>query len=71
MPGVTLYSTLEPCAMCAGAAVNARLPRLVWAAADPKAGAGGSLLNVLDHPHLNHRVAVKHGVLAKEAAAQM
>jgi tRNA(adenine34) deaminase len=67
--GVTLYTTLEPCAMCAGAMVNARLPRLVWAADDPKAGAGGSALDVLNHPRLNHRVQVTRGVLAEESAA--
>lgn len=67
--GVTLYTTLEPCTMCAGAMVNARLPRLVWAADDPKAGAGGSVLDVLNHPRLNHRVQVTRGVLAEESAA--
>lgn len=66
---VTLYCTLEPCAMCAGAMVLARLPRLVYAAADPKAGAGGSVLNLLTHPQLNHHVAVEHGPFAQAAAA--
>lgn len=66
---VTLYCTLEPCAMCAGAMVLARLPRLVYAAPDPKAGAAGSVMNLLAHPQLNHRVAVTGGVLAEEAAA--
>jgi len=69
LEGVTLYCTLEPCAMCAGAMVLARLPRLVFAAPDPKAGAAGSVLNLLDHPQLNHRVEVTGGVLADEAAA--
>ena len=69
LDGVTLYCTLEPCAMCAGAMVLARLPRLVYATADPKAGAGGSVLDVLNHPQLNHRVAVESGLLAEEAAA--
>jgi tRNA(adenine34) deaminase len=69
--GVTLYCTLEPCVMCAGAMVQARLPMLVWAADDPKAGAGGSVLNILTHPRLNHRVEVVRGVLADEAAAQI
>jgi tRNA(adenine34) deaminase len=69
--GVTLYCTLEPCAMCAGAMVQARLPRLVWAADDPKAGAGGSVLNLLQHEQLNHRVEVIRGVLEEEAQAQL
>ena len=66
---VTLYCTLEPCAMCAGAMVLARLPRLVYGTVDPKAGAGGSVLDLLNHPRLNHRVEVMGGVLADEAAA--
>jgi tRNA(adenine34) deaminase len=65
---VTLYCTLEPCAMCAGAMILARLPRLVYAAPDPKAGAGGSVIDLLNHPQLNHRVAVTDGVLADESA---
>lgn len=68
---VTLYCTLEPCAMCAGAMVLARLPRLVCAAIDPKAGAGGSIMDVVRHPQLNHRVEVDYGILADEAAAQL
>jgi tRNA(adenine34) deaminase len=68
---VTLYCTLEPCAMCAGAMIQARLPRLVWAADDPKAGAGGSVLDLLDHDQLNHRVEVVKGVLADEAQEQI
>ncbi len=71
LEGVTLYCTLEPCAMCAGAMVLARLPRLVYAAPDPKAGAGGSVLNVLQHPQLNHQVEVATGLLADEAAAYL
>jgi len=67
--GVTLYCTLEPCAMCAGAMVQARLPRLVYAADDPKAGAAGSVLDLLSHDRLNHRVEVVRGVLADEAGA--
>jgi tRNA(adenine34) deaminase len=63
-----LYVTLEPCAMCAGAIVLARVPRVVYAAADPKAGAAGSVLDVLAEPRLNHRPAVTGGVLATEAA---
>jgi len=69
LEGVTLYCTLEPCAMCAGAMVLARLPRLVYGAHDPKAGAAGSVLDLLGHPQLNHRVAVRGGVLAEECAA--
>jgi tRNA(adenine34) deaminase len=69
--GVTLYCTLEPCAMCAGAMIQARLPRLVWAADDPKAGAGGSVVNLLQHERLNHRVEVIHGVLEEDAQAQL
>jgi tRNA(adenine34) deaminase len=71
LPGVTLYCTLEPCAMCAGAMVQARLPRLVYAADDPKAGAGGSLLDLLDYAPFNHQIEVVRGVLADEAAAQI
>jgi tRNA(adenine34) deaminase len=69
LEGVTLYSTLEPCAMCAGAMVLARLPRLVYAAPDPKAGAGGSIMNLLRHDLLNHQVDVSGGILADEAGA--
>jgi len=66
--GVTIYVTLEPCAMCAGAMIHARLDRLVYAAADPKAGACGSVLEVLNHPKLNHQMEVEQGILADEAA---
>jgi tRNA(adenine34) deaminase len=66
--GCTLYVTLEPCSMCAGAMIHARVNRLVFATADPKAGACGSVLNVLNHPQLNHQMAVETGVLADEAA---
>jgi tRNA(adenine34) deaminase len=62
----TLYVTLEPCAMCAGAIVLARLGRLVYGATDPKAGACGSVLDVIGEKRLNHRVPVVHGVLAGE-----
>lgn len=65
--GCTLYVTLEPCAMCAGAMVHARVDRLVFAAADPKAGACGSVLEVLNHPRLNHQMLVERGILAEEA----
>ena len=63
-----MYVTLEPCAMCAGAIVLARVPRLVYAAPDPKAGAAGSVLDVLGEPRLNHRPDVAGGLLADEAA---
>jgi tRNA(adenine34) deaminase len=66
--GCTLYVTLEPCAMCSGAMIHARLARLVFAAADPKAGAAGSVLAVLNHPQLNHQMQVDHGLLAEESA---
>jgi tRNA(adenine34) deaminase len=69
--GVTLYCTLEPCPMCAGAMIQARLERLIWAADDLKAGAAGSMMNLLDHPGVNHRVAYLRGVLAEEAGAQL
>jgi tRNA(adenine34) deaminase len=63
----TLYVTLEPCAMCAGAIVLSRIPRLVYAAADPKAGMCGSLENLVQDPRLNHRVQLTSGVLAEES----
>ncbi|MEO8585634.1 MAG: tRNA adenosine(34) deaminase TadA [Acidobacteriota bacterium] len=66
LDGCTLYVTLEPCAMCAGAMVLARLPRLVYGASDPKAGFVGSLGDLVRHPHLNHRVDVTKDVLAAE-----
>ena len=65
----TLYVTLEPCAMCAGAIVLARVPRVVYGCTDPKAGAAGSVLDVLREPRLNHRPAVTAGVLAAECSA--
>ena len=64
-----IYVTLEPCAMCAGAIVLARVPRVVYGTVDPKAGAAGSVLNVLDEPRLNHRPEVAAGLLAEECAA--
>ena len=67
--GCTLYVTLEPCAMCAGAILHARIARLVYAASDPKAGACGSILSVLNHPQLNHRVEVVSGLLSEECGA--
>ena len=64
-----LYVTLEPCAMCAGAIVLARVPRVVFGASDPKAGAAGSVLDVLAQPRLNHRPEVSSGLLGEESAA--
>ena len=68
LEGVTLYCTLEPCPMCAGAMVLARLPRLVYAAIDPKAGAAGSITDITRHHRLNHQVQVERGLFADEAA---
>lgn len=68
LPATTLYVTLEPCAMCAGAIVLARVPRVVFAARDPKAGAAGSVLNVLGERRLNHRPDVVGGVLEQQAS---
>lgn len=64
-----LFVTLEPCAMCAGAMIHARLGRVVYGAADPKAGAAGSVLQVLNHPRLNHQMRVTAGVLAEDCGA--
>jgi tRNA(adenine34) deaminase len=64
---VTLYSTMEPCPMCAGAMVLARVPRLVYAVDDPKSGAAGSVFDIVRSPRLNHQVQVTRGVLAQEA----
>ena len=69
LPGTTLYVTLEPCAMCAGAIVLARIPTVVIGAPDPKAGAAGSVLDVLAEPALNHRPEVRTGVREAECAA--
>ena len=68
LPGTTLFVTLEPCAMCAGAIVLARIPRVVYGTADPKAGAAGSVLDVLGEPALNHRPEVVAGVRQAECA---
>ncbi|HVW48205.1 MAG TPA: tRNA adenosine(34) deaminase TadA [Solirubrobacterales bacterium] len=68
LPDTTLYVTLEPCAMCAGAIVLARIPTVVFAAPDPKAGAAGSVLDILAEPALNHRPQVIAGVGAAESA---
>lgn len=69
--GCTLYVTLEPCAMCAMAAIHARLARVVYAAADPKTGAAGSVFDLIADPRHNHRVAVTGGVLADEAGTML
>ena len=69
LTGTTLYVTLEPCAMCAGAMVHARVQRLVYAATDPRAGAAGSVFNIVQHPALNHRLECSGGVLAEECSS--
>ncbi|MFO1407014.1 MAG: tRNA adenosine(34) deaminase TadA [Steroidobacteraceae bacterium] len=69
LTGTTLYVTLEPCAMCAAAMVHARVARLVYAAADPRAGAAGSVFDIVRHPALNHRLEVDGGVMAEECGA--
>ncbi len=71
LPGCTLYVTLEPCPMCAGAMVQARLERLVFGAYDPKAGAAGTLYDVVRDERLNHRLEVTGGVLEEECAAML
>ena len=68
LPGTTLYVTLEPCAMCAGAIVLARIPTVVFGTADPKAGAAGSILDILSEPALNHRPEVIQGIRQEECA---
>src|SRR5277367_4861781 len=67
LPGCELFVTLEPCAMCAGAMIHARIKRLIYATADPKAGAVHSVLEVLNHPRLNHQMLVASGELAEES----
>jgi len=71
LEGCTLYTTLEPCAMCAGAILHARIARLVYAASDPKAGACGSVLSVMNYPKLNHKVEVVSGLLAEECGTML
>lgn len=66
LPGTTLYVTIEPCSMCAGAIIHARVSRVVFGAAEPRAGAAGSAWNLLQNEKLNHQVALTHGVLAAE-----
>ncbi len=69
LAGTTLYVTIEPCSMCSGAILQARVPRLVYGADDPKGGAVRSCFEILSHPRLNHQVEVTSGVLAAECAA--
>lgn len=71
LSGCTLVVTLEPCSMCAGAILHARVARLVYAASDPKAGACGSVLDVINHPKLNHRVEVSPGLLAEDCSTML
>jgi tRNA(adenine34) deaminase len=66
LTGCELYTTLEPCSMCAGAIIHARVARLVYGTADPKAGAAGSVLDVINHPKLNHQLEITAGVMADE-----
>jgi len=68
LPGCEMFVTIEPCAMCAGALVHARLARLVYGASDPKAGAVTSVLQVLNHPRLNHKMEITAGVLETECS---
>ena len=69
LAGTTLYVTVEPCSMCAGGMIQARVPRLVYGCDDPKGGAVRSCFEMLNHPQLNHRVEVTAGILANECAA--
>ncbi len=71
LPGCTLYVTLEPCAMCAGAILHARLARVVYGASDPKTGACGSVLNLFAEPRLNHHTELQGGVLAEECGTML
>ena len=66
--GCTLFCTIEPCVMCAGAMIHARIARLVYGAADPKAGAAGAVLDVINHPRLNHKMQLTAGVLEPECS---
>lgn len=68
LPGCTLYVTLEPCAMCAGAIIHARIARVVFGAPDPKTGACGSIINLFSEARLNHHTSITSGILAKECA---
>src|SRR6476646_3493000 len=68
LTGCTVVATIEPCSMCAGALIHARVARLVYGASDPKAGAAGSVLQIINHPGLNHRMEVTAGVLSSECS---
>ena len=68
LSGTVLFVTLEPCAMCSGALIHARVDRLVYGAPDPKAGACGSVLSVINHPQLNHEMQVQQGVMGEQSA---
>ena len=71
LPGCELYVTLEPCVMCAGAMMHARLARVVYGAADPKTGAGGSVINLFEQEQLNHHTGISGGVMAEECGAML
>jgi len=71
LPDATMYVTKEPCVMCAGAMVAARMKRLVYGCKDPKGGAAGSVVDIVQNPELNHRIDVTGGVLEEETAAQL
>ena len=71
LPNTTLYVTLEPCAMCAGALIHARVERVVIAAKEPRAGAGGSALNVLQHEAFNHRCEIEFGLMEEQSASML
>jgi tRNA(adenine34) deaminase len=71
IPGATLYVTLEPCVMCAGAIIHARIGRVVFGAPDPKTGAGGSVINLFAEKRLNHHAVVSAGVMAEESSAML
>jgi tRNA(adenine34) deaminase len=71
LPGCELYVTLEPCIMCSGAMMHARLARVVYGAADPKTGAGGSVINLFEHEQLNHHTEIAGGVMAEECGAML
>ena len=71
LPGCELYVTLEPCVMCSGAMMHARLARVVYGAADPKTGAGGSVVNLFEQEQLNHHTAIAGGVMAEECGAML